>query len=85
MKTWNQFVNEKSNLSFSYKNNDLPTDDMIEWVQDNYWVDNFDTMDELEKDEHTSSTEKNFFEYFHDELMDLSYMEMVDIFNKCKL
>jgi len=55
---------ERNLLSFSYKGNKLPTEEMINWFNDE---------DRIKNDEH-------FFDDFHDELIDLSYMEMLDIF-----
>ena len=58
----------ESNLSFSYKGTELPTEGMIDWFQ---YEDN-------------PQIEEHFFEAFHSELMDLSYMEMLDVYNKAK-
>lgn len=71
---WETFNEDNNFLKFSYKGNDLPTQDMITWV-DEYYNSEYDSTDEIEM---------KFFEYFHDELMDLSYMEMIDVFNNSK-
>ncbi len=57
---------ERNLLSFSYKGNKLPTEEMINWFND----------------EERVKMEEYFFDDFHDELMNLSYMEMLDVFKK---
>lgn len=56
------------NLSFSYHGDDLPTKEMIDW---------FDNNSEFNQEE-------NFFDRFQDELMDLSYFQMLDVFRLAK-
>ncbi|MFA5366531.1 MAG: hypothetical protein WC333_01215 [Dehalococcoidia bacterium] len=73
----------ESNLSFSYKGTELPTKEMIDWFSYEFNQSD-DTMDSLEQDEFSSKQQKEFFEEFHDELMDLSYMEMLDVYNRAK-
>ena len=94
IKVFEQFINEnksdyKTNesnykFSFSYKGDDLPTQDMEDWF-DNESNQPSDNMDSLEQDEFESILQKDFFEYFHDELIDLTYMEMLDVFDELQL
>ena len=66
-------VIKETNLSFSYKGNSLPTSDMRDWARSKY-EDGADKSSDWVMDE--------FYEYFHDELIDLSYFEMIDVLNK---
>ena len=68
---WETFNEENNLLKFSYKGTDLPTEDMVNWCNEN-----INSNDDI--------IEKQFFNKFHDELIDLSYMEMLNVFNKCK-
>lgn len=72
-------INENSNLSFSYRGTELPTQEMIDWFdyESNQEPEN---MDNLESDMWSSNKEKEFFEEFKDELIDLSYFQMLDVF-----
>ena len=72
-----------SNLSFSYKGTDLPTQEMKEWFDYEYNQPPCN-MDDLEQDEFESKLQKDFFDEFRNELMDLSFMQMIDVFNKSK-
>lgn len=56
------------NLLFSYHVDDLPTKEMIDW---------FDNNSEFNQEE-------NFFDRFQDELMDLSYFQMLYVFRISK-
>jgi len=83
IKKMEDFIKENSNLSFSYKGDTLPTQDMIDWFS--YETNQMSSdMNYLEQDEFLSNQENNFFEEFRDELMDLSYFEMLDVFKKAK-
>lgn len=55
-------------LSFSYDENDLPTKEMIDWFDNNFGF----------------IQEEDFFERFQDELLDLSYLQMLNIFRTAK-
>jgi hypothetical protein len=72
-------LNENSNLSFSYRGTELPTQEMIDWF-DYEFNQEPENMDNLESDMWSSNQEKNFFEEFKDELIDLSYFQMLDVF-----
>lgn len=77
-------LDENSNLlKFSYRGTELPTQEMIDWF--GYETNQSqEHMDSLEQDEFDSILQKNFFEEFSDELMDLSYFEMIDVYNIAK-
>ena len=76
-------LNEKSNLKFSYRGTELPTQEMVDWF-DYEFNQEPENMDDLESDIWSSNKEKEFFEDFKDELMDLSYFEMIDVYNIAK-
>lgn len=56
------------NLSIYYNDSDLPTKEMIDWFNNNSEF----------------NQEENFFDRFQDELSDLSYLQMLDIFRTAK-
>jgi len=62
--------NESSGLEFSYRGTEFPTQDMIDWF--NY------------ESDIKSKQENEFFEEFKNELMDMSYFQMLDIFKKAR-
>jgi len=68
-------------LKFRYTGNEFPTDEMREWVRNE--TEYMDEWDELDRDLQMDVVRNNFFDVFHDELSDLSYMEMLDVFNEC--
>lgn len=72
-------LNENSNLSFSYRGTELPTQEMIDWF-DYEFNQEPENMDNLESDIWSSNQEKEFFEEFKEELIDLSYFQMLDVF-----
>ena len=72
-------LNENTNLSFSYRGTKLPTQEMIDWF-DYEFNQEPENMDDLESDMWSSNQEKEFFEEFKDELMNLSYFQMLDVF-----
>lgn len=71
------------NLSFSYRGTELPTQEMIDWFDYDFNQEP-ENMDGLESDMWSSNQEKEFFEEFKDELMDLSYFQMLDVFTKAR-
>jgi hypothetical protein len=81
--TIRQYLNENSNLSFSYRGTELPTQEMIDWF-DYEFNQEPENMDDLESDMWSSNQEKEFFEEFKNELMDLSYFQMLDVFTKAR-
>jgi hypothetical protein len=82
--TFKKFIlNENSNLSFSYRGTELPTQEMIDWF-DYEFNQEPENMDDLESDMWSSNQEKEFFEEFKNELMDLSYFQMLDVFTKAR-
>jgi len=76
-------LNENSNLSFSYRGTELPTQKMIDWF-DYEFNQEPENMDDLEYDMWSSYQEKEFFDEFKDELMDLSYFQLLDVFEKAR-
>lgn len=77
-------LDENNNLfKFSYRGTELPTQEMIDWF--GYETNqNQEHMDSLEQDEFDSRLQNNFFEEFNDELMELSYFQMLDVYNIAK-
>jgi hypothetical protein len=73
-------VNEGSGLEFSYRGTELPTEEMIRWYQQN--TQHMDNWDELDRDPEMDIVKKDFFDTFQDELRDLSYFQMEDVFDK---
>ncbi len=68
-------------LSFSYKGDKLPNEEMINWYEmETRHID--DSYDDLEIDIEYSKIQKDFFEKFSEELSELSYFEMLDVFIK---
>lgn len=76
-------INEGDGLGFRYTGTELPTQEMIDWFnyESNQEPDN---MDDLESDMWSSNQEKEFFEEFRNDLMDLSYFQMLDVFKMSK-
>jgi len=70
-------------LEFSYKGTELPTEEMIDWF-DYEFNKEPENMDGLESDMWSSDQTNMFFEDFKNELMDLSYFQMLDVFEKAK-
>lgn len=62
------FNEYNENLTFSYNENDLPTIEMIDWFNNNSEF----------------NQEENFFGRFQEELMGLSYFQMLDVFKMAK-
>jgi hypothetical protein len=56
---------------------------MIDWF-DYEFNQEPENMDSLESDMWLSNQEKEFFEEFKNELSDLSYFQMLDVFNKAR-
>lgn len=83
IKKFDKFINENKSTLFSYRGTELPTEEMIDWFSYDFNQEP-GNMDSLEYDEWDSKLEKDFFEEFHNELMDLSYFQMIDIFNKAR-
>ncbi len=81
--TIREYLNENTNLSFSYRGTELPTQEMIDWF-DYEFNQEPENMDDLESDMWSSNQEKEFFEEFKDELMDLSYFQMLDVFRMAR-
>ena len=72
------------NLSFAYRGTEFPNQEMIDWFDYSSNQEPSD-MNELESDIWHSKLQSSFFEEFSNELMDLSYMEMIDVFDKSKI
>jgi len=83
MKRFKEFITEGSGLEFSYRGTEFPTQEMIDWF-DYEFNQEPNNMDSLEQDEFESRLEKEFFEEFKSELMDLSYFQMLDVFKLAK-
>jgi len=72
------------NLSFAYRGTEFPNQEMIDWFDYSFNQEPRD-MDELESDIWYSELKSSFLEEFSNELIDLSYMEMIDVFDKSKI
>lgn len=68
-------------LKFRYDGNELPTPEMYEWVRNE--TEYMEDWDELDRDLQMDNVRNDFFDKFQEELRDLSYMEMLDVFYKC--
>jgi len=68
---------------FSYRGTEFPTKEMKDWFDYEYNQEP-ENMDDLESDIWLSSKQKEFFEEFHDELIDLSYFQMLDVFEQSR-
>jgi len=76
-------LNESSNMAFAYRGTEFPTQKMIDWF--NYEFNQEpDDMDGLESDMWVSNQRDDFFNEFSDELMELSYFEMLDVFEMAR-
>lgn len=62
-----------SNLAFSYKGTEFPTEEMNDWIKHNRYP-----------EEYLFIQEELFFKTFKDELMELSYFQMLDVYDKAK-
>ena len=74
---------ENKGTLFAYRGTELPTQEMVDWFDYEFNHEQED-MDDLESDMWSSNQEKEFFEEFKDELIDLSYFQMLDVFRKAK-
>jgi hypothetical protein len=54
---------------------------MCDWVRNE--TEYMEDWDELDRDLQMDKIRNDFFDKFQEELTDLSYMEMLDIFYKC--
>jgi hypothetical protein len=70
-------------LKFAYRGTELPTKKMIDWFDYSFNKEP-ETNDELESDMWNSENMQSFFDDFSDELRELSYMEMIDVYQKSK-
>ena len=70
-------------VKFAYRGTEYPNKEMIEWFDYSFNQEPND-MDELESDMWYAELQTSFFDEFTDELIELSYMEMIDVFNKSK-
>jgi len=78
----NQYnINENNFLKFRYTGDQYPTSEMCDWVRNE--TEYMDDWDELDRDLQMDKIRNDFFDKFQEELTDLSYMEMLDIFYKC--
>jgi hypothetical protein len=70
-------------VKFSYRGTEYPTQEMIDWFS---YSSNKEPEDNdlLESDAWYSKNRDSFFEYFSDELTELSYMEMLDVYEKSR-
>lgn len=76
-------LNENNFLKFSYRGTELPTQKMIDWFDFSFNQPPED-MDDLESDMWSTQNMKDFFDEFSDELSQLSYFEMIDVYEKSR-
>jgi len=70
-------------LKFTYRGTEFPNQNMKDWFNYSYNKPD-DTMDSLELDIWIDSNRQDFFDDFSDDLCDLSYIEMLDIYELSK-
>lgn len=76
-------LNENNFLKFSYRGTELPTQKMIDWFDFSFNQPPED-MDDLESDMWSTQNMNDFFDQFSDELSQLSYFEMIDVYEKSR-
>ena len=77
----NRKLFEDNMLSFGYHGDEFPNEDMKLWMEIELRNTNLEG-DELETDMEMSRMRQDFIDNFSEEMRDLSYMEMLDVFEK---
>tara|TARA_R110000823_G_scaffold301235_2_gene422141 strand:+ start:81 stop:311 length:231 start_codon:yes stop_codon:yes gene_type:complete len=70
-------------LKFAYRGTEYPTQEMIDWFDYSFNKEP-ENNDELESDMWYSENQQSFFDDFSDDLRELSYMEMLDVYKKSR-
>ena len=70
-------------LKFAYRGTEYPTQKMIDWFDYSFNKEP-ENNDDLESDMLDSENMQSFFDDFSEELRELSYMEMIDVYEESK-